>query len=506
MEEIITFIVLLALSCATAQDVTVVTNLGNITGEVDTVSFDGASLNVIQFLGIPYAEPPKGSLRFHKPVKKAAFNGNFIAKTKSPICFQNPEYIFLLGIGSFLPRQDEDCLYLNIFIPGSGPLEGTEKRAVMVWIYGGDFQIGDQETYDAKAFVGLNDVVLVTLNYRLSLFGFLSTSENNLSGNYGLWDQQMAIQWVHDHIESFGGDPMKVTIFGESAGAASVVYQAMYEGNEGLFQRVIAQSGSANSAWAYQTDPAAAYLNFANKSGCFNENRVEIIRCLRNLTSTDIVDLLKYADAFRPVTDGEFVKIHPVELYLNSSAKARDILRRLADLDFIFGVTSAEGGSDLPAVDYKLLEMGYDYNRAAFESTIVPLGLETGKKRATTALKQAVIHQYVDWSTPDNKETVIEKTTDLFSDIFIAPVVTAADSHSDSNGNGHLYFYVFDYKSPLSDPRFSGAAHADDIPYVLGFPSGFTIAYALANKSISKTEFDFSKSLMQFWTNFAKTG
>jgi cholinesterase/neuroligin len=150
------------------------------------------------------------------------------------------------------PKSDtsysEDCLYLNIYAPKK-PEQG-EKLAVMVWFHGGGFIVGSADIYPADHLAVYGDVVVVTVNYRLTVFGFLSTGDEHAPGNYGLWDQRMALDWVNKNIEGFGGDPARVTIFGESAGAASVIYQGLYPDNRGLFQRVVAQSGSAGSWWA----------------------------------------------------------------------------------------------------------------------------------------------------------------------------------------------------------------------------------------------------------------
>ena len=157
-----------------------------------------------------------------------------------------------LGVmpGSKIPENiSEDCLYLNILVPGD-TISVSNRKAVLVWIYGGSFQVGSQDIYTSPTFAGLSDVILVTLNYRVSVYRFLRTGEHHMTGNQGLNDRHMAIKWVHDHIENFGEDPNRVTIFGEWAGGASVVYQALYEGNQGMFKHVIAQSGSANSEWA----------------------------------------------------------------------------------------------------------------------------------------------------------------------------------------------------------------------------------------------------------------
>ena len=140
----------------------------------------------------------------------------------------------------------EDCLFLNIYAPAVR----EQDVAVMIWIHGGGFIAGAADPYRSDALAAHGNVIVVTINHRVSLWGFLSTEDEHAPGNYGLFDQHLAIQWVHDNIKAFGGDPSRVTIFGQSAGGASVMYRSIFEGNEGLFQRGIAQSGSPTAYWA----------------------------------------------------------------------------------------------------------------------------------------------------------------------------------------------------------------------------------------------------------------
>lgn len=513
MSLLVVVMLSLMIACGKSEDVTVTTSIGDITGEVEEVTFDGLMYNVTTFLGIPFAEPPTGTRRFNRPIQKGKFTNTFIAKTMAPECVQNWAYLKGLGMDPTTMRQEEDCLYLNIFVPGRGPFGKETKQAVMIYIFGGDFQMGSQNAYDAKGLVGLNDIILVTLNYRVSLLGFLSTAEDNWSGNYGLWDQHMAIKWVHDHVESFGGDPLNVTIFGNSAGGGSVIYQALYEGNQGFFQRAIAQSGSANNPWAYDTNPRTAYHNFVNKSNCLNNkaNAVKVIECLRNLTVEKITELVGYSDTFRPIRDGQFVKVSPKELFRNVSNDAWDILKRFGRLDVIIGVTSSDGGLFISTIDSltntNKSAQPIGYSKAMFETIISPQGLKIAKVQQNKIYQRAIIHQYVDWSDPDNTERLFDKTVDLLSDVtFNSGITKTAMAHSDTGENGRLFFYVFDHKSLHSDSRLRGATHTEDVPFVLGFPPRYANAYQQRNETIPQNEIELSKKMMEYWTAFAKTG
>jgi len=198
------------------------------------------------FLGVPYAAPPVGELRWRAPKLPAAWKGVRDATKFAARCEQWHiwnDYIFLDS------GPTEDCLYLNVYVPASAKV--TSKLPVMVWIHGGGFVAGagSEPRYTNSALVS-KGVVLVTINYRLNVFGFLASEDleketNGHAGNYGLMDMTAALRWVHANIAGFGGDPENVTIFGESAGSFAVNALTVVPEARGLFQKVIGESGSA---------------------------------------------------------------------------------------------------------------------------------------------------------------------------------------------------------------------------------------------------------------------
>ncbi|XP_053385645.1 para-nitrobenzyl esterase-like [Mercenaria mercenaria] len=211
---------------------------GDIIGFTERVKFGNQTLQVRKFLGIPYAEPPTGNLRFEKPVMKTRLHTPFKALNYSSKCPQ-PQ----LEYGT----MSEDCLYLNIFTPSDSSSTNVAPKPVMIWIHGGAFIEGYSDIYAGDIISSLADVIVVTLNYRLGVLGFFSTHDPTAKGNCGLWDQQLAIRWVNENIADFGGDTTNITIFGESAGSSSVIYQMLYPGNKGLFKRATAESVSVHS-------------------------------------------------------------------------------------------------------------------------------------------------------------------------------------------------------------------------------------------------------------------
>ena len=196
-----------------------------------------------KYTKVPFAEPPTGVLRLREPVSKRAWSGELDASQLSPACLQFES----LG-GSNSRKGQEDCLYLNIFTPNPLPAEAADQnlKPVLLWIHGGAFTEGDANALTDPQYLLDQDVVFVSIHYRLGLLGFLAVENStDLTGNLGLKDQQEAMRWVQRNIAFFGGDPEKVTIFGESAGAVSVHDHILSPTGKGLFRAAILQSGTA---------------------------------------------------------------------------------------------------------------------------------------------------------------------------------------------------------------------------------------------------------------------
>ena len=211
-----------------------------------------------EFLGMPYAAPPVGPLRWQPPQPPKPWPGVRAATSFAPHC---PQPSSSFGVAS----TSEDCLYLNVFTPaGAQGAQGAQARnlPVMVWVHGGSLRTGASEEYNPTGLVG-HGVIVVTINYRLGALGFLADSAlasrpGGSSGNYGLMDQQAALRWVQRNIRGFGGNPGNVTLFGESAGGLSTLSQLVSPGARGLFQRAIVESGSYNPTQQSLTTAEAA--------------------------------------------------------------------------------------------------------------------------------------------------------------------------------------------------------------------------------------------------------
>lgn len=246
---------------------------GLIQGEILS---SGLFSNYYSFKGIPYAEPPVGDLRFRAPRRHSGWEG---VRDGTVHGFNCPSSSPLSG------ATNEDCLFLNVYSPNV-----IGRSAVMVWIHGGGFTggSGDSFIYGPDHFMG-EDVVVVTLNYRLGALGYLSTEDAHAPGNYGMKDIVLALQWLQQNILVFGGDPNNITIFGESAGGAAVHYLVLSPNAQGLFHKAISQSGSALNPWAFQQNPARHAYQLARSLGITTTSNEEMIAALRNVDPNDIV-------------------------------------------------------------------------------------------------------------------------------------------------------------------------------------------------------------------------
>nr|WCC58169.1 carboxylesterase [Pharsalia antennata] len=235
------------------------------------------------FQEVPYAAPPLENLRFKAPAPVENWDGVLDTTKNTKICVQG-------GAGAM---QDEDCLYLNVYTP---VVPGTEANLpVLVFIHGGGF-VGGSGVYDGfgpEFFMDTGRLVVVTINYRLGPFGFLSTEDDVIPGNYGLKDQRFALQWVQDNIYLFGGDPSKVTIDGQSAGSASVSYHVISSQSKGLFRAAIHESGTVLTSWGYQryAKDIAYKTAAALDSSITNSNSsAEVLEVLQKVTARELQD------------------------------------------------------------------------------------------------------------------------------------------------------------------------------------------------------------------------
>ncbi len=423
-----------------ASTVVVTTRHGRLRGQVR----DG----VAAFKGIQYAAPPFGPNRFQPPRPPESWDGVRDALEVGRIAPQAPyapPFDALLGDQGIV---GEDCLNLNVWTPDPS----TRGLPVMVWMHGGSFVRGSGSLpiYDGSAFAR-DGIVCVTINYRLGADGFLFLGDG--IANRGLLDQLAALTWVQENIEAFGGDPQRVTIFGESAGAFSVATLLSMPRAKGLFRRAIAQSGAAHHTSSLATAQLVG-RNLADKLGVAPTMPAIAAVPLARLVEAQVElgievalrpdpgrwgEIAANAMIFEPVVDGEVLPARPIERIAAGAG---------ADLDLMVGTTTEEwrfflvpGGAIDRVTDDRLSTMarfmGLDVE------TALPL-YRVSRDRATAGdLLGALI---TDW-------------------FFRIPAIRLAEAHVKNGGSTHMY--EFAWRSPMFDGRF-GAAHAVEIGFVFG--------------------------------------
>ncbi|XP_068191521.1 bile salt-activated lipase-like [Antennarius striatus] len=485
--------VILSLGSTSAASLGVVqTEGGAVTGQNIPL---GLSRSVDVFKGIPFAAKPG---IFEKPKPHPGWEGTLKATKYAKRCLQ----VSMLQISSF---GSEDCLYLNIWVPHGRQV--SSDLPVMIWFYGGGFVFGgsmgpnffNNYLYSGQEVADKGNVIVVSVGYRVGVLGFLSAGDSSLPGNYGLWDQHAAIAWVHRNIRSFGGDPDNITLFGESAGGASVSFQTLSPHNKGLVRRAISQSGVAFCPWALNKTPRKIAEQVAQKVGCPTDDRM--VACLKTFdakTLTMAAPRLVQGSPdhpavknllLSPVVDGDFLPDQPGNLFHNA-----------ADIDYLVGVNDMDGhlftlkdvpslGKDkeTPVEDVKKLLAAYtrEKGQAGFDIAFSEYTSSWGSAPTQTAVKK----------------TVVDIGTDY---MFLIPTQTAIYLHAANVRLGHTYSYLMSEPSLLAGPGrpyndWVGADHADDLQYVFGKPFTTPKAYGDRHR-------DLSGHIIAYWTNFARTG
>ncbi|XP_017573318.1 neuroligin-1 isoform X3 [Pygocentrus nattereri] len=474
---------------------------------------------VIQFLGVPYAAPPIGERRFQPPEPPVSWPDIRNATQFAPVCPQTilegrlPDVMLpvwftnsLEVVSSYVQDQSEDCLFLNIYVPTEDDIrESGSPKPVMVFIHGGSYMEGTGNMFDGSILASYGNVIVITLNYRLGVLGFLSTGDQAAKGNYGLLDLIQALRWTSENIGFFGGDPLRITVFGSGAGASCVNLLTLShysEGNrwsnstKGLFQRAIAQSGTALSSWAVSFQPAKYARMLAKKVGCNFKDTVDLVECLQKKHYKELVEQdiqpARYHIAFGPVIDGDVIPDDPQILMEQGE---------FLNYDIMLGVNQGEGLKFVELIvdnENGVQANDFDYAVSSFVDDLY--GYPEGKD----ILRETIKFMYTDWADRHNPETRRKTLLALFTDHqWVAPAVATADLHS--SFGSPTYFYAFYHHCQTEQvPPWADAAHGDEIPYVFGLPMiGPTELFPC---NFSKNDVMLSAVVMTYWTNFAKTG
>ena len=427
--------------------------------------------NIISYKGIPFVgQQPVGNLRWKAPVDVTPSNDVYEAYNYSKSPIQSP------GDPASENGTSEDCLYLNIWKADEAT---SEKKPVIVWIYGGGFDVGGttDPQYDCTNLVKENpEVIVVTINYRLSFLGFLHLAHLSDGKDYqdaqnlGLMDQLMALKWVNENIAGFGGDPDNVTIWGESAGAASCTLLPLVKGSHKYFKRIIAQSGTPTVTRS--TEQAIEMTNkFMETLGC------KTVADLQKVSVEKLTDTWTQLYGFYqtlamrtfPERDGKFLPLNTWEAYANGAAK---------DIEFLQGCNKDE-------MNVFLANLGVDrWNEWAS-------GRKAEKLAKLTDEEKALVESYCNDITGESYEPTVRLLSQY---MFLAPQIRLSEEHTKSGGKSYTYFYRVESSVPLLK-----AGHASELSVVFNHPemTGFW------GRTYDAT---FCKTVRKMWIEFAKTG
>ncbi len=427
------------------------------------------------FLGIPYAAPPVGEMRWKPPAPAAKWTGVRKSTEFGSHCLQGNVYGDMVFHD---PGGSEDCLSLNVWVPAK--TEAHAKLPVMVWIYGGGFVAGTtSEARQDGAHLSQQGVIVVSMNYRLGVFGFFvhpelaRESEHHAAGNYGLMDQTAALRWVHENIAAFGGDPGNVTIFGESAGSFSVSSQMASPLAKGLFQKAIGESGAAFSREGLSYDPLAVREEKDVKSVTEKLGVSNLVE-LRAVPSEKLLEVYGKPgpDGFRfgPDVDGYFLP------------------------ESVPAIFAAGKQNDVP------LLAGWNHDEGSFEVAQQKPTADTLKATAQKDFGDKA-PEFLRLYSSDTDEHAVRSVLDYAGDKFIAFSTWQWMEAQAKTGKQPIYRYRFDL-GPPSNPQGPqmGAYHSAEIEYVFGqLDSKTDVKWTPETRQLSEL-------MRKYWANFARGG
>ena len=457
------------------MDPVVNTNSGRLCGTRE----EGA----LAFRGIPYAQPPIGPLRFCPPQRPVVWKGVRDASAYGPAPMQVRDPF--TQTTQPLPEMGEDCLYLNVWTPATD----NARRPVMVWLYGGAFLFGagSRPLFNGARLAARGDVVVVTINYRLGLFGFLRGKgvcgdALDSTGNEGILDQMAALEWVRDEISGFGGDPDNVTVFGQSAGASSAAMLTIMPRARGLAHKVIQQSGGA----LVRHTPEAAdgvMRRLLEGAGLTPAQAGQ----LRDLSAATLLDLQQRVTAraggvfYQPVADGDLIPADPFAAIADGASRGIPLL------------------------------CGTNLDEIKFHRTLDP-AVDTLDETALLTRCRAL------WPTGGHAECVIKtyrtarqtrgedvSPTELWFAIandhrYRAPLMRQAELQAVHTPQ--TYAYLFTWRSPAREGRL-GAAHTMELPFIFGRLDDPDMAPLIGQETTTQR---LSAQMMDAWIAFARTG
>ncbi|GFS13745.1 carboxylic ester hydrolase [Elysia marginata] len=474
------------------------TTLSTTHGRVTGLRKRVVGVRVDVFYSIPFAKPPVGDLRFKAPEPADPWGSEPIDGTVKPnACWQTIDQAFdrFSGVEMWNPNtpRSEDCLYLNVWRPS--PRRNSQPKPIMVWIFGGGFWAGSSvlDVYDGSQLAARRDVIVVTMNYRLGPLGFMYLQNNaEVPGNAGLFDQLLALQWVKENAAYLGGSPDDITIFGESAGAASVGFHMLSPLSRDLFNNAIMESSAPTSYWAVlDTEKTVERVaRLAANVSCPVTLGDQLLPCLRAvdpevLTNQQWILVDKWFDVpIGPIVDGLFLPAHPADMLKDGNIKKTNV---------IIGVDKNEGiywdiygfMNDFP------MEKNGNLSRVQFRSIMQVLSDNDRE------FKRQLIELYNrELRGPMRRMAIVDAASG--DSLFKCSVVDFARDYTAVGGNVYLFSFEENFSSDPW-PDWMGVPHGFEIEVIFGLP----LEEGSGNTSQEKA---LTRMMMAMWTKFARTG
>lgn len=434
--------------------------------------------NIENFRGIPYVEPPVGDLRFREPHPIEPWYDVKDCTKFGPIAPQHQYDDPKINL-----PENEDCLYLNIWTPGSD----KKKRPVMFWIHGGGFLIGagSRPRTDGKNLASYGDVVIVSFNYRIGVLGFLNLP--GIPANLGIQDQVAALKWVKENIESFGGDPNNITIFGQSAGGQSVLILLTIPSAQGLFHKAIVESGTANPLNFTPEKSREGGLQFLKKLNIDPQNVDQLqevpFEKIIKVQKKMVGDLLSLGKSpFWPFMDGEIIPKQPLEIISEGLTQKIPLMigYNENELGFLSALLNESGSAKRKLI---LTFVKSNIKNGGIKNEALKTLVETYK----TELEK---------SYPDNPFMYWDGI--LSDSMFKIPIIRVLEAMIKHQSN--LYCYLFSYKSP----KFGFALHSFELPFIFDTVDKEDLAEGATE--VNEDTHKLVKIIMDTWLAFARSG
>jgi carboxylesterase type B len=496
---------------STAKQVT------TIYGAVDgnTVTLDDGSI-IHSWYGIPYAKPPIGELRFERPQLPVSWTGVRETKELPDACIQDPAGLIWMTHPGW-HNYSEDCLNLNVYAPDD---LSESPLAVMVWFHGGGYVGGGNVQYPGH-FLAARGVVVVVPNYRLDSFGFLATPDGTLTGNMGMFDQTMSLLWVRNNIAAFGGDPNRVTIFGQSAGGGSSSLHMISPYSTGLYAQAILESGTENNVWSLNYPgqvPETYVYQLAERVNCTRSTDAEMVACLKEKPAVAIrlgqsIECTPgyFCQGYAPIVDGDGGFVPDVPLKLREEAHDDSYV------PIISGICRDDGSLYTSYFIPEANDGGFTNEEFEYymKNNILDIFAAQMTQEQYDNVYEALQWYYQEWPYLDDLDYNREAFNKMITD---GAFGYAWDRQLKMNTqhNAPTYAYVQSFISNNASsfiPPWMGVPHMGELPYVWGYGKLLNNPEVREDSGIfydivgwTDEDITYADYQITLWTNFAKYG